>query len=38
MPKEFKKKVGLSDTQMYVVNRYRLLRSLIIYYKGRCAK
>lgn len=38
MPKEFKKKVGMSDTTMYAVNRYRLLKSLAIYYKGRCGR
>jgi len=35
MPSEVKCKVGLSDIQMYSVNRFRLLKSLAVYYKGR---
>ena len=30
-------KVGMSDVQMYGVNRYRMLRSLAVYYKNRKA-
>jgi hypothetical protein len=34
-PEKFKKKVGLLDAQMYLVNRFRLLKSLVIYYKSK---
>lgn len=35
MPKEFKKKVGMNDWQMYILNRYRMLKSFLIYYKNK---
>lgn len=37
MPKRFKERVGLSDFEMYLINRKRMLKSLAIYYKNRGA-
>lgn len=35
MPKEFKKKVGMNDWQMYILNRYRMLKSFLVYHKNK---